>query len=60
MKRKILLSLALTSSLLLTRVATLETHCNAHIDLSSDDSQVSFDKMYLELYSQSGSKVESS
>jgi hypothetical protein len=54
MKGKILLSIA--SLLLLNHVAASETACNAHIDLSSEESQVSFDKMYLEVYSASGAK----
>ncbi|CDW74259.1 nodal modulator 1-like [Stylonychia lemnae] len=59
MKAKILLSLA-TSLLTLSSVTSSEINCNAHIDLQSEESQVSFDKMYLDVYSQSGAKQEQS
>lgn len=59
MKAKILLSLA-ASLLVLSSVSTTETACNAHIDISSEESQVSFDKMHLEVYSQSGARQETS
>ena len=34
--------------------------CNAHLDLTSDEEQVSFDKMALEVFSTTGSLLESS
>ena len=55
MKAKILLSIA-TSLLSISTVSAAEINCNAHIDLQSEESQVSFDKMHLDVYSQSGAR----
>lgn len=65
MKSKIIKSLliASTATSLFTQVGAAssgQTACNAHIELSSEESQVSFDKMSLEVFSLSGSQQESS
>lgn len=59
-EKKILLIALLLSVNLLTGVMSSQTTCNAHIEMSSEDTQVSFDKMSLDIYSSSGSKSESS
>lgn len=50
MKAKILLT-TLAALLFAGAVSSSETACNANIELSSDETTVSFDKMYLEVYS---------
>ena len=59
MNKKILLAISATI-LILNVVTANQIDCNANIDLSSEESQVSFDKMYLEVYSSSGAKQEQS
>jgi len=58
MKGKILASLVTLS--LLGSVISAETPCNAQIEVASEDTQVSFDKMFLEVYTPEGVKQEQS
>ena len=57
MNKKILLAIS-AAILIINAVSANQIDCNANIDLSSEESQVSFDKMYLEVYSSSGAKQE--
>ena len=59
MRSKILLILSLATTMLTSSQAN-QIDCNANIELSSEESQVSFEKMYLEVYSSSGAKQEQS
>lgn len=48
------------SALFMLNAQANQIDCNANIDISSEESQVSFDKMSLEVYSSSGARQEQS
>jgi len=58
-------SFALIASILLLTTSNMaraaQTTCNAHLEITNDDDQqISFNKMTLEVYSPTGSRLESS